>query len=130
MLGKFEFYRFFHGLMISEKNINKSNIKWFTRSCSWICCSSVLTKKNLCSDRHLPCFLSLYLPRSCLVLVAYNKINIPCLFLFNVEIIHLQYVIFNSASRLWILITSGEKFPLLNKKACNICLLLHKAKVQ
>ena len=31
MLGKFEFYWFYHGLMISEKNIKKNNIKWFTR---------------------------------------------------------------------------------------------------
>ena len=34
------------------------------------------------------CFVSLYLPRSCLVLVAYKKTNILCLFLFNAEIIH------------------------------------------
>ena len=47
-----------------------------------------LRKKNLCFDRSLLCFVSLYLPRSSLVLVAYNKINIPCLFLFNIEIIH------------------------------------------
>ena len=43
---------------------------------------------NLCCNRNLPCFVSLYLPRSCLVLVLYNKTNVPCLFLFNVEIIH------------------------------------------
>ena len=32
-----------------------------------------LRKKNLCFDRNLLCFVSLYLPRPCLVLVAYNK---------------------------------------------------------
>ena len=42
----------------------------------------------MCFNRNLLCFVSLYLPRSCLVLVAYNKTNIPCLFLFNIEIIH------------------------------------------
>ena len=46
MLGKFEFYWFFYGLMISEKYINKNNIKWLTRSCSKISCSSVFTKKT------------------------------------------------------------------------------------
>ena len=30
MLEKSKFYWFSHGLMISQKNINKSNIKWFT----------------------------------------------------------------------------------------------------
>ena len=54
-LEKFQFCWFFHGLMISEKNINKSNGKWFTSSCSWICCSSVFIKKTcvvteLCCD--------------------------------------------------------------------------------
>ena len=39
-------------------------------------------------DRNLPYFVNLYLPRSCLVLVPYNKTNIPYLFLFNIEIIH------------------------------------------
>ena len=47
MLGKFEFYRFFfHGLMISEKNINKNNIKWLTRSCSLMGRTSIFTKKT------------------------------------------------------------------------------------
>ena len=35
---------FFHGLVISEININKNNIKWFTWSCSLICRSLVFTK--------------------------------------------------------------------------------------
>ena len=30
MLEKSKFYWFFHGLMNSQKNINKNNIKWFT----------------------------------------------------------------------------------------------------
>ena len=46
-----------------RKNINKNNRKWFTNSCSYMCCSSVFTKKNLCFDRNVMCFLSLYLPR-------------------------------------------------------------------
>ena len=87
---KFKSYWFFHRLMMSEKNINKSNIKWFTRSCNWICCRSVFTKKNFCCDQNLLCFVSIYLPRCCLVLAAYNKRNIPCPFLFNIEIIHPQ----------------------------------------
>ena len=45
-------------------------------------------KRDLCFDRNLLCFASFYLPRSCLVLVAYNQTNIPCLFLFSIEIIH------------------------------------------
>ena len=47
-----------------------------------------LRKKNLCCDQDLLCFVGTYLTRSCLVFVAYNKTNIPCLFLFNIEIIH------------------------------------------
>ena len=37
-------------------------------------------KKNLCFDQNLLCFVSPYLPKSYLVLVPYNKTNIPCLF--------------------------------------------------
>ena len=48
-------------------------------------------KNNLCFDQNLLCFVSLYLPRSCLVLVAYNKTNIPRLFLFNIDIVHPRY---------------------------------------
>ena len=43
-------------------------------------------RKNLCFDPDLLCFVSLYYPRSCLVLVAYSKKIIS--FLFNIEIIH------------------------------------------
>ena len=46
MLGSSNSIDFFHELMISEKNINKNNIKWFTRSCSLICRSSVFRKKT------------------------------------------------------------------------------------
>ena len=60
MLGKFEFYWFFHGLMISEKNINKNNIKWFTRSCSLICRSSVFTKKT-CVFIEICCVLLVFI---------------------------------------------------------------------
>ena len=109
--------------MISEKHINKNDMKWFTRSCSLICRSSAFTKKTLCFDRNLLCFVSLYLPRNCLVLVTYNKTNIPCLFCLISKLFSLGNIIFNSASRRWILITSGESFLILNKKAWNICLI-------
>ena len=46
-------------------------------------------EKDLCFDRSLLCFVSLYLPRSCLVLLAYSKTNVPCLF-FNIETIDPQ----------------------------------------
>ena len=47
-----------------RKNINKSSIKWFTQSCSWICCSSVFTKKFVLWPKFAVfCFVSLCLPR-------------------------------------------------------------------
>ena len=75
--------------MVNDFRKNKSNIKRFNRSSSWIYFSSVFTKKNLCCERNLLCFVSFYLPRSCLMLVSYNKTNIPS-FLFNIEIIRPQ----------------------------------------
>ena len=45
-------------------------------------------KKYLRFDQNLLCFVSLYIRRSCLVLAACNKTNIPRLFLFSIEIIH------------------------------------------
>ena len=47
-------------------------------------------KKSVCCDENLPCFVSFYFPKSCMVIVAYNKTNIPCLFLFDIKIIHPQ----------------------------------------
>ena len=96
MLGKFEFYWFFHGLIISEKNINENDVKWFTRSCNLICHSSVFTRKT-CFDRNLLWFCSLYLPRSCLVLVVYNKTNIPCLCCLISKLFTLSNIICNSS---------------------------------
>ena len=78
---------FFHGLVISEININKNKIKWFTWSCSVICRSLVFTK-NTCVLTEICCFVSIYPSRSCLVFVPYNKTNIQRLFWFNIEIIH------------------------------------------
>ena len=78
MLGKFEFYWFFHGLMISEKNINKNNIKWFIRSCSLICRSSVCTKKT-CVLAETCCVLLVFIFPD-LVWCWYNKTNIPRFF--------------------------------------------------
>ena len=45
---------------------------------------------GLCCDRHLLRFVSLYFPRSCLVLVAYNKTNVSSLFclILNFNVIH------------------------------------------
>ena len=87
-------------------------------------------EKNLCFDRNLLCFVSLYLPKSCLVLMAYNKTSIPCLFCLISKLFTLGNIMFKSVSRRWILITSGEKFLILNKKTWNICLLLLKVTVQ
>ena len=56
--------------MTSEKNINNDNIKSFTGSCSSICCSSVFTNKT-CVLTEIYC-VSLYLPRACLVFMAYK----------------------------------------------------------
>ena len=65
-------------------------------------------KKKLCCGRNLLCFVSLYVSWSCLVLVAYNKTNIPCLFFCIIsKLFSLDNVAFNSASRCWILISSG-----------------------
>ena len=131
MLGQFEFYWFFHGLMISEKNINKNNIKWFTKNCSSICRTSVFTKKtcvltDICWGFFF-LFLVFYFPRSCLVLVAYSKTNISCHFCLISKLFTFGNVIYNSTSRCWILITSGEYFRISNKKAWNICLLFSDA---
>ena len=41
--------------------------------------TSIFTKKT-CFDGNLLCFVSHYSPRYCLVLVLYNKTNIPYLF--------------------------------------------------
>ena len=47
---------------------------------------------GLYCDRHLLRFVSLYFPRSCLVLVAYNKTNVSSLFclILNFNVIHLR----------------------------------------
>ena len=45
--------------MISEKIINKNNTKWFTRSCSYICRSSVFMKKT-CVLTEICCVLLVY----------------------------------------------------------------------
>ena len=49
-------------------------------------------EKNLCFDGNLPSFFSLYLPRSCLVLVGYNKTHIPCLFSFFSKLFTLRNI--------------------------------------
>ena len=81
MLWTFEFCWFFSWANDFRKNITKYNIKWFTRSCSLICRSSVFTKKTYVLTE-ICCFVSIYLLTSCLALVACNKTNIPFLFCF------------------------------------------------
>ena len=56
----------------------------------------------MCFDQNLLCFVSLYLPRSCLMLAAYNKTNIPCPFCSISKLFTLGNTILNSASRRWI----------------------------
>ena len=73
--------------MISEKNINRK----IQKDLLGVVVKYVVVqflRKNLCFDQNVLCFVSLYLSRSCLVSVAPNKSNIPCLFLFNIEIVH------------------------------------------
>ena len=92
-----------------RKQYQKSNTKWFTRSCSWICCCLVFKNKNLCCDGNFLCFVSIYLPRSRLMLVAYNKTNISCLLCLISKLLTLSNITFiNFTSPRWILITSGE----------------------
>ena len=87
MLRKFKFYLFLHGLMIWEKNINKNNIKWFTRSCSWIFPSSVFTKKT-CVLTGTCCVLFVFIFPTLIWCwsIQWNKYSM--LFLFNIEITH------------------------------------------
>ena len=95
---------FFHGLMISEKNINKSNIKWFTRSCSWICSSSRFTK-TYCVVIEI-----------CCVLLAFTFPDLVwCWWCVKKQIFHALFL-FNINYLRWIIL-------ILNKKAWNISLI-------
>ena len=66
--------------------------------------------ENLCFDQNLLCFVSLYLPRSCFVLVADNNANISCLICLISKLFILGNIIFNSASCHWI----NYQLPLVN----------------
>ena len=66
-------------------------------------------QKELCCDRNLLCFVSLYHHGSCLVLVAYNKINILCPFCLISNLFNLGNIIFNSASHWWIISDVKQK---------------------
>ena len=93
MSGKFKFYWFFHGLMISEKistKIIKNNLLGVAVKYVII----QFLQKKLCFAQNLLCFVGLYFPRSCLVLVAYNKTNIPCLFCLMSKLCTLGNVIY------------------------------------
>ena len=72
-------------------------------------------EKNLRFNRNLLCFVGSNLDRSCLVFVAYNKTNTSCLLCLILKLFTLGNVIFNSASRRWLLITSSEWYLILNK---------------
>ena len=98
MLGKFQLHWFFHGLMISEKNKNNDLLAVVVK----YVVVQVLRKDSF-FDRNLLCFVSFYLPRSCLVLVAYNKRNILCLFCLISKLFTLGNITFNSAYLGWII---------------------------
>ena len=123
MLGQFEFYWFFHGLMISEKNINKHNTKCFTRSCSWTCCSSVFTKKTCVLSQICCALLAFIFPDLIWCWWHIIKQVFHAYFCLMSKLFTLGNIIFNSTSRRWILVTLSEKFLILNRKACNICSL-------
>ena len=115
MLGKFEFSLFFHGLMISDKNINKSNIKLFkfTGSCNYICCSSVFTKIILCLSE-ICCVLSVFIfPDLSWCWWRIIKQIFYAFFSLISKLFTLGKIIFNCASRRWILIT-GEYMLIIN----------------
>ena len=84
MLRKFQFYWFFHGL-ISEK----LSTKIIENDLLGVVVKYVvvqLLRKKTCVLTEISCVLYISIYR--LVLVAYNKTNIPCLFMFDIEIIH------------------------------------------
>ena len=95
MLGKFEFYWFFHGLMISEKNINKNNIKRLTRSCSEICRSSVFTKKT-CALTEICCALLVFIFQILLGVGGIIKQIFHAFFCLILKLYSLSNIIFNS----------------------------------
>ena len=99
----------FHGLiMISEKNINKNDIQWFTRSYSLICRSSVFTKKT-CVLTEICCVLLVFIFPD-LVWCWWHIIKqiFHAFFCLISKLFTLGKIISNSALRRWILITSGE----------------------
>ena len=99
---------FFHGLMISEKNINKNNAKWFTRSCSLICRSSVFTKRTCVLTKTCCVLLVFIFPGLCLCWCHIIKQIFHAFFRLISKLFTLGNIIFDSASRRCILITSGE----------------------
>ena len=70
-----------------RKIINNNNIKWILGAVVKYVVVQFLREKLVFWPEFVA-FVILYLPRSCLVLMAYSKTNIPCLFLFNIEIFH------------------------------------------
>ena len=74
-----------------------------------------------------PKFAVLCQPLSSQLLFGVGDIYWNKTFLFCVipKFFLLGNILFNSASRRWILITSGKYFLTLNKRAWNMCLILH-----
>ena len=74
-----------------------------------------------------PKFAVLCQPLSTQLLFGVGDIYWNKTFLFCVipKFFLLGNILFNSASRRWILITSGKYFLTLNKRAWNMCLILH-----
>ena len=99
---------FFHGLRIPEKNIYKNNIKWFTRICSLIWCSSVFTKKTCVLTRMCSVLLVFIFPHLVWCWCHIIKQIFHVFFCLISKLSTLGNILFNSASRRWILITLGE----------------------
>ena len=109
-----------HGLMISEKSINKNNIKWFTRSCSWISCL-VFTKKTCVVTKIYCVLLAFILPDLVWCWWHIIKQIFHSFFCLISKLLTFGNIIFNSASLCWLITTSlpsarsftliGQNFP-------------------
>ena len=93
-----------------RKNINKSNITWFTRSCSWICCSSGFTEKYCVVTKIWCVLLAFIFPDRVWCWWHIIKQIFHAFFCLISKLFTLGNIIFNSALRRWILITSVNNF--------------------
>ena len=102
------FIDFFSWAKDSRKNIYKNNIKWFTRICSLIWCSSVFTKKTCVLTRMCSVLLVFIFPHLVWCWCHIIKQIFHVFFCLISKLSTLGNILFNSASRRWILITLGE----------------------